>query len=69
MKVSVDYLFFNCRMCPFVSDKGDMFDIKTNRYVCKILKLFVNGEGIPEDCPLKKDEEGKIYNIICKDVQ
>ncbi len=64
MKVSVDYLFFKCKFCPLVKDKGENFDLGFGRYVCKIGNFFVSGETIPEDiCPLKNDEEGKIYKI------
>lgn len=63
MKVSVDYLFFKCKFCPLVKDKGEDFSLGFGRYECTISRNFVSGDTIPSDCPLRKDEEGKIYKI------
>lgn len=64
IKCSVDYLFANCRNCPFVKPCGDFSD-----YYCRPGKFNVSGDGIPAECPLKKDEVGKIYTIRGTDIQ
>lgn len=72
MKVSMDHYFSSCSGCPFVSIRSttdEMLPYDHKDYFCRLLKIDVIPNKIHEECPLKEDEEGKIYKKYAEDIQ
>jgi len=69
MKVSMDHFFSSCSGCPFVKKDSHYYKGGPYPLFCRLMKDFVEGNNIPENCPLKKDEEEKVYKIYAQDIQ